>query len=68
LLPLDAVAFPRPARPRLSDRPPLVLGASVSVAFVVLTQEVADVEADERGLASDIFETPATSSAARSAS
>jgi hypothetical protein len=35
---------------------------------VVLTQEaVAELEADERGLASDIFETPATSSAARSA-
>jgi hypothetical protein len=38
--------------------PLLVLGASLSVAFVVLTQEaVADVEAGERGLASGIFET-----------
>ncbi len=38
--------------------PLLVLGASLSVAFVVLTQEaVAYVEADERGLASGIFET-----------
>jgi EmrB/QacA subfamily drug resistance transporter len=38
--------------------PLLILGASLSVAFVVLTQEaVADVEADERGLASGIFET-----------
>ena len=38
--------------------PLTVLGASLSVAFVVLTQEaVADVDADERGLASGIFET-----------
>jgi EmrB/QacA subfamily drug resistance transporter len=36
----------------------IVLGASLSVAFVVLTQQaVADVEPDERGLASGIFET-----------
>jgi predicted MFS family arabinose efflux permease len=38
--------------------PLVVLGASLSVAFVVLTQEaVADVEPDDRGLASGIFET-----------
>ena len=38
--------------------PLIVLGASLSVAFVVLTHEaVADVEADDRGLASGIFET-----------
>jgi EmrB/QacA subfamily drug resistance transporter len=38
--------------------PMLVLGASLSIAFVVLTQEaVADVEPDDRGLASGIFET-----------
>jgi MFS family permease len=38
--------------------PLIVLGASLSVAFVVLTQEaVADVDPDERGLASGIFET-----------
>jgi EmrB/QacA subfamily drug resistance transporter len=38
--------------------PLVVLGASLSVAFVVLTQEaVADVSPDERGLASGIFET-----------
>jgi EmrB/QacA subfamily drug resistance transporter len=39
--------------------PPLVvLGASLSVAFVVLTNEaVADVEPDEKGVASGIFET-----------
>jgi MFS family permease len=38
--------------------PLVVLGASLSVAFVVLTQEaVAGVEPDERGLASGIFET-----------
>jgi EmrB/QacA subfamily drug resistance transporter len=36
----------------------IVLGASLSVAFVVLTHEaVADVDSDERGLASGIFET-----------
>jgi hypothetical protein len=35
-----------------------VLGASLSIAFVVLTQEaVAEVEPDARGLASGIFET-----------
>ena len=35
-----------------------MLGASLSIAFVVLTQEaVAEVEPDERGLASGIFET-----------
>jgi hypothetical protein len=40
--------------------PLIVLGATLSVAFVVLTQEaVADVEPDERGLASGIFETAA---------
>jgi MFS family permease len=38
--------------------PLVVLGASLSVAFVVLTQEaVADVDPDERGVASGIFET-----------
>jgi len=38
--------------------PLIVLGASLSVAFVVLTQEaVADIDPDERGLASGIFET-----------
>jgi EmrB/QacA subfamily drug resistance transporter len=38
--------------------PLVVLGASLSVAFVVLTHEaVADVDADEKGLASGIFET-----------
>jgi EmrB/QacA subfamily drug resistance transporter len=38
--------------------PLIVLGTSLSVAFVVLTQEaVADVSPDERGLASGIFET-----------
>jgi MFS family permease len=38
--------------------PLLVLGASLSVAFVVLTTAaVADVEPDEKGLASGIFET-----------
>jgi hypothetical protein len=38
--------------------PLIVLGTSLSIAFVVLTQEaVADVDADERGLASGIFET-----------
>jgi sugar phosphate permease len=38
--------------------PLIVLGASLSVGFVVLTQEaVADVHPDERGLASGIFET-----------
>ena len=38
--------------------PLIVLGASLSVAFVVLTQEaVADVDPDERGIASGIFET-----------
>src|SRR5215211_1257621 len=38
--------------------PLVVLGASLSIAFVVLTQEaVAEVEPDERGLASGIFET-----------
>jgi predicted MFS family arabinose efflux permease len=40
--------------------PMVVLGASLSIAFVVLTQEaVADVEPDDRGLASGIFETSA---------
>jgi MFS family permease len=38
--------------------PLVVLGASLSVAFVVLTQEaVADVDADDKGLASGVFET-----------
>jgi MFS family permease len=38
--------------------PLVVLGALLSIAFVVLTQEaVAEVEPDERGLASGIFET-----------
>jgi hypothetical protein len=38
--------------------PLLVLGASLSVAFVVLTHEaVRDVDADDRGVASGIFET-----------
>jgi MFS family permease len=38
--------------------PLLVLGASLSIAFVVLTHEaVRDVDADDRGLASGIFET-----------
>jgi MFS family permease len=38
--------------------PLVVLGASLSIAFVVVTQEaVAEVEPDERGLASGIFET-----------
>ena len=38
--------------------PLLVLGASLPVAFVVLTQQaVADVPADDRGMASGIFET-----------
>jgi MFS family permease len=38
--------------------PLAVLGASLSVAFVVLTQQaVADVRPDERGLASGVFET-----------
>jgi MFS family permease len=38
--------------------PLVVLGASLSVGFVVLTQEaVADVEPGERGLASGVFET-----------
>jgi EmrB/QacA subfamily drug resistance transporter len=38
--------------------PLVVLGATLSVAFVVLTQEaVAEVEADDKGLASGIFET-----------
>jgi EmrB/QacA subfamily drug resistance transporter len=38
--------------------PLIVLGASLSVAFVVLTQEaVADIDPGERGLASGIFET-----------
>jgi MFS family permease len=38
--------------------PLIILGASLSVAFVVLTQEaVAEVSPDERGLASGIFET-----------
>jgi EmrB/QacA subfamily drug resistance transporter len=40
--------------------PLIVLGVSLSVAFVVLTQEaVSDVDPDERGLASGIFETSA---------
>jgi len=35
-----------------------VLGASLSIAFVVLTHEaVADVHPDDRGMASGIFET-----------
>jgi hypothetical protein len=38
--------------------PLIVLGASLSIAFVVLNWEVlAEVEPDERGLASGIFET-----------
>jgi MFS family permease len=37
--------------------PLVVLGASLSIAFVVVTQEAAEVEPDERGLASGIFET-----------
>jgi MFS family permease len=38
--------------------PLIILGMSLSVAFVVLTQEaVAEVSPDERGLASGIFET-----------
>jgi EmrB/QacA subfamily drug resistance transporter len=38
--------------------PLAALGASVSLAFVVLTQEaVAEVDADEKGVASGIFET-----------
>lgn len=38
--------------------PLVVLGASLSIAFIVLTQDaVAEVEPDERGLASGIFET-----------
>jgi EmrB/QacA subfamily drug resistance transporter len=38
--------------------PLMVLGASLSIAFVVLTHEaVADVDPDDRGLASGIFET-----------
>jgi hypothetical protein len=38
--------------------PLVVLGASLSIAFVVVTQEaVAEVERDERGLACGIFET-----------
>jgi hypothetical protein len=38
--------------------PLIMLGASLSVAFVVLTHEaVADVDPDDRGLASGIFET-----------
>jgi MFS family permease len=38
--------------------PLAVLGATLSVAFVVLTQEaVADVEPGDRGLAAGIFET-----------
>jgi MFS family permease len=38
--------------------PLVLLGASLSVAFVVLTQEaVAEVDADEKGMASGIFET-----------
>lgn len=44
--------------PRDVLAPLIVLGASLSVAFVVLSQEaVADVGPDERGLASGIFET-----------
>jgi len=38
--------------------PLIVLGASLPLAFVVLTQQaVADVPADDRGMASGIFET-----------
>jgi len=38
--------------------PLVILGASLSIAFVILTQEaVADVEPDDRGVASGIFET-----------
>jgi MFS family permease len=38
--------------------PMVVLGASLSVAFVVLTQEaIADVPAEDKGVASGIFET-----------
>ena len=44
--------------------PLVVLGASLSIAFVVLTQEaVAEVEPDERGLASGIFETATSTTA-----
>jgi hypothetical protein len=50
---------PVPARYTLDLLPPLVLlGISLTVAFVVLTHEtVADVADDEKGLASGIFET-----------
>ncbi len=50
---------PTPANYFVDVLPPLViLGASMSLAFVVLTQEaVADVDADEKGVASGIFET-----------
>jgi MFS family permease len=50
---------PTPANYLVDVLPPLViLGASMSLAFVVLTQEaVADVDADEKGVASGIFET-----------
>lgn len=50
---------PVPARYAIDIMAPLVvLGASLSVAFVVLTHEaVAGVEPDDKGLASGIFET-----------
>jgi hypothetical protein len=38
--------------------PLIVLGASVALAYVVLTQEaIADVEPDDKGVASGVFET-----------
>jgi hypothetical protein len=47
--------------------PLAVLGASRCTTFMVVTQHaVADVAPDDKGLASAIFETPTTSSAARS--
>jgi MFS family permease len=50
---------PQPASYAVDVLAPLaLLGASISVAFVVLTQEaVAGVEPDDKGLASGIFET-----------
>jgi hypothetical protein len=50
---------PVPARYAVELPPPLLLlGGSLTVAFVILTHEtVADVDDDEKGLASGIFET-----------
>jgi MFS family permease len=56
---LHLARAPAPAVYTTDLLPPLVvLGASLSVAFVVLTNEaVSDVEADEKGVASGLFET-----------